>query len=1093
MKLLNQAWSLDPAQVAGCPAVMSWGNVRLIITGTSSGEVVALDASGRQRWRTVIDGRISTWPVVDELRGLGPSILVASEEGAIACVSPRGKVRWRAELEAPLTSFNSIGVLRGTEDVSVVATDRLGRATGLSDSGEIVWQFHTYRYGLGPAAIGDLDGDGRDEIVFSAGDAHIYCLGSDGSLRWTAQCDRSAQYSGPVLADLGRGPCVMAGAEDDLVRCLSPEGKLLWTQRGVGAGSVEISLSIADINGDGARELVYTHAGRAIEALDGNGRLLWHAAYGGGDQPFGPSIADINGDGAPELLLTQRRGPTLRVLDHNGQLLEEHDIPGGMVGAPVIADVDGDGRLEVLVVPHQTGRLICYRTQGPSQPGAVWWPTSRGDFDGRANRLLNVPRATVQHRPTRKLALPRLTPPRLHLGTNHVRYAAPATRRTEEANPVEVLLRGPDGIAHLAVLHAESDSAPLEILDTGTYHLQASVRDPRTGEVARKSEILRGGLFEDELAEGMRLLSKLESLDGKVKGLDALGPSRRLAWSDLEARVAAYGSLPRDGRRAMVAEVARTLAGLARAVACRELAQEAIKRNPGAMAFLAFAPEHPWAPFDPQADFPQGVHRRLSIHTDGGGHDAAIVQLANLRDQLLDVRAWVDPLTREDGRAFAAREHLLLRQVTWVPTASGRMGPDALPELGDAGTLALGPSSSARLWIDVDTGELAPGTYTTTLHLRALVPADATWDIPVEWTVAPVALPSVMPVKFCNWGYVNSSPLREIAEEAVRDMQSHHTSVFVLTGDWLPKATYDAQGRLSGDVDWQNHDWILDRLRPQDSVLLTGTPVLPEEGAPGQGSPEWEKAFATFLPRWVEHLASKGLGYDRWAFYPVDEPGLLGGKLIDELERQARYYKQIDPNAQVYTDPFKGMTVADMKRVLDLVDIWQPNFGTVVSEPSRERVNFLKSTGKPVWTYEAAGGVKDMAGVAYYWQVIWTAWELGLTGVGFWSYCTRPYDLWQGPNPNGADWEMVYQGATRPVPSIRWQGIRIGIEDYARLWRLKQRAADARHAGFSEWAERADRLLRDVAAEARSSWWNPALVAKLRRKVIELTCSSPAL
>jgi hypothetical protein len=527
-------------------------------------------------------------------------------------------------------------------------------------------------------------------------------------------------------------------------------------------------------------------------------------------------------------------------------------------------------------------------------------------------------------------------------------------------------------------------------------------------------------------------------------------------------------------------------------VACRELAQEAVKSKSGAAAFLAYAPEHAWAPFDPQADFPAaGLIRRLSLYTDRAGHDAAVVQLANLRDQPIDVRAWLDPLRREDGQTFAVRDHLSLRQVTWVPTASGRMAPDALPELVDAGTTAIAPSSSARLWIDVETGELESGTYATTLHLRALVPADATWDIPVEWTVAPVALPSAMPVKFCNWGYVNSSPLRDIAKEAVLDMQSHHTSVFVLTGDWLPRITYDAQGRLLSGVDWQAHDWILERLRPQDVVLLPGTPVLPEEGAPGQGSPEWERAFATFLPRWVEHLASKGLGYDRWAFYPVDEPGLLGGKLIDELERYARYYKSIDPNVQVYTDPFKGMTVADMRRVQDLVDIFQPSFGTVVSEPSRERVNFLKSTGKPVWTYEAAGGVKDMAGVAYYWQVIWTAWELGLTGVGFWSYCTRAYDLWQGPNPGGGDYEMVYQGATRPVPSIRWQGIRIGIEDYARMWRLKQRAADARQAGLGEWAERADRLLAAAAAEARSSGWNPAVIAKLRRKLIEMASSSP--
>ncbi len=1092
MSLLKEAWSLERADVAGCPAVMTWGGTRLIVVGTSSGDVVALDAQAERRWCTHIGGRISTWPVFDTVQGPGPSLLVGSEEGTVACISPRGQMRWRVELEAAMTPFNSIAALRGDTNARIVATDRDGRATGIDDGGNVVWQFHTYQRGLGPAAVGDLDGDGRDEIIFSAGDAHVYCLGSDGSFRWAVRCKRSAQYSAPVLADLGRGPCVLAGAADDIVRCISPDGRVLWAQRGVGAGSVEVGLSLGDINGDGSAELVYTHAGRAIQAVDGRGRLLWHAAYGGGDQPFGPSIADIDGDGMPELLLTQRRGPIFRMLNHAGQLLEEYDIPGGMVGAPIVADADSDGRLEILVVAHETGKLTCYRAQA-DRGGKVWWPSSRGDFDGRANRLLRVPRVVTRYRPARRGLMPRRSEPsRLHLGFNSFRYARPRRWKLGRRLPVEVVLCGPDGIAHRTILHTAADCGGFEILDAGNYRLQASMWDHRSRRVARTSETLRVGLFKDELAEAARLLNKLDGLDARMQGCRPLAPSRRLAWSDLEARISTYPDLPKKDRRTMVCEVHRSLGCLRRAVHCRVLAQKVMRSSPSAAAFLAHAPEHPWARFDPEADFPaKGLIRRLSLHTDRGGHDAAVIQLANLLDQPIDVRVWLDPLTGSDGRTFATRDRLVLRQVTWVPTASGGMAPDALPELADAGLIAIPPSSSARLWIDIDAGDLEPGMYATFLHARALVPADATLEVPVEWVIAPVALPSPMPLRFCNWGYVNCSPLRGIADEAVRDMQSHHTNVFVLTGNWLPTVTYDAQGRLTGEPDWQDHDWILQRLRPQDMVLLLGSPVVPEEGAPGQGSLQWERAFATFLPKWVRHLASRGLGYDRWAFYPVDEPGLLGGKLIDELERYARYYKNLDPNVQVYTDPFKGMTVADMRRVQGLVDIFQPNFGTVVCEPSRERVNFLKSTGKPVWTYEALGGVKDMANVTYYWQVIWTAWDLGLTGVGFWSYCTRSYDLWQGPNPGGGEYEMVYQAATRPVPSVRWQGIRIGIEDYARLWQLNKLAADARRAGFGDWADAADRLLKRAAAKARSSSWNPAVIARLRRKVIEMEVSFP--
>jgi hypothetical protein len=258
------------------------------------------------------------------------------------------------------------------------------------------------------------------------------------------------------------------------------------------------------------------------------------------------------------------------------------------------------------------------------------------------------------------------------------------------------------------------------------------------------------------------------------------------------------------------------------------------------------------------------------------------------------------------------------------------------------------------------------------------------------------------------------------------------------------------------------------------------------EGAPRDRTPEWEKAFAEYLPQWVRHLAEKGYPYERWAFYPVDEPGLMGGRLIDDLEYFARLFKRIDPKIQVYTDPFKGMTVADMRRVIDVVDIHQLSFMSVLTEPSLERVNYMKTTGKTLWTYEAGGGVKDMVGVEYYWKIIWTAWEFGLTGVGYWSYCTRGIDLWQGPNPNNNDWELVYGGATAPVPSVRVQAIRIGLEDFARLWMLNRAILHATAAGSTDRADKLKALLSETTTQARDSRWDPAKVASLRRRVAEM-------
>ena len=68
----------------------------------------------------------------------------------------------------------------------------------------ILWRFNTHDESFGNAAIGDLDGDGKPEIVFSCywGDSNIYVLNAeDGSLLWKSNmggCNDAA----PIIFDV---------------------------------------------------------------------------------------------------------------------------------------------------------------------------------------------------------------------------------------------------------------------------------------------------------------------------------------------------------------------------------------------------------------------------------------------------------------------------------------------------------------------------------------------------------------------------------------------------------------------------------------------------------------------------------------------------------------------------------------------------------------------------------------------------------------------------------------------------------------------------------------------------------------------------
>ena len=259
------------------------------------------------------------------------------------------------------------------------------------------------------------------------------------------------------------------------------------------------------------------------------------------------------------------------------------------------------------------------------------------------------------------------------------------------------------------------------------------------------------------------------------------------------------------------------------------------------------------------------------------------------------------------------------------------MNADALPDLGNAGIVRMPPSSDARVWVNVITGDLAAGSYTTTMHMRALTPTGSVWSIPVRWTVVPISLPEVMPLRFCNWGYGYASQFSHAPDAALRDQQDHHTSVFVC--GLPPVARYDDSGGLSAEPEWTELDAFLGKLRPQDMVLFGGYaqyPVAQAEGAPAPFAEPWRTALAAFLPRWTRHLAERGFGYERWVFYPVDEarhperrthrhPGAI------RAGRQGHRPAGADLHGT-----YRGMTVADHKRLVDVLDIVQPTLYFVV-------------------------------------------------------------------------------------------------------------------------------------------------------------------
>jgi hypothetical protein len=244
-------------------------------------------------------------------------------------------------------------------------------------------------------AVVDLYSDGNPDVVWGAYDV-VALNGADGSLKWRAPGANRVWPSIAVADLMGDGtPKVIVGRGSDQLTVYDPFGNVVWTQSPFGSGEIR-SLAVADLNNDGQREIVVGHGLWGSPELntlepDGSVRPGWPARHNG-DAGYGEglfnenvAVADMKGDGLKEIF-APASSQYITAVDRDGNQLPANAIfnsssPVGpkvwsQVGVhvdnavdlrgyancgvdnradfsmspPVVADVNGDGIPELIVV-----------------------------------------------------------------------------------------------------------------------------------------------------------------------------------------------------------------------------------------------------------------------------------------------------------------------------------------------------------------------------------------------------------------------------------------------------------------------------------------------------------------------------------------------------------------------------------------------------------------------------------------------------------------------------------------------------------------------------------------------------------------------
>jgi len=240
-------------------------------------------------------------------------------------------------------------------------------------------------------AVADLDRDGAQEVIWGSYDL-VALNGVDGSLKWRAP-NGSRVWPGAVVADLtGDGTLeVVVGRGGNQLTVYDRFGSVVWTRSPFAGGEVR-TLAVDDLEQDGNLEIVVGVASAVsaeqvnVYEPDGSVRPGWPArhagepGYGAGMYNENVTVADLDGDGFKEIY-----APTdthyITALDRNGNQLPvnpmytgrtywsqvgvhvDHAVdlrgyatcgvehrPNFANAAPSVADLDGNGSLE-LVVP----------------------------------------------------------------------------------------------------------------------------------------------------------------------------------------------------------------------------------------------------------------------------------------------------------------------------------------------------------------------------------------------------------------------------------------------------------------------------------------------------------------------------------------------------------------------------------------------------------------------------------------------------------------------------------------------------------------------------------------------------------------------
>ncbi len=420
--------------------------------------------------------------------------------------------------------------------------------------------------------------------------------------------------------------------------------------------------------------------------------------------------------------------------------------------------------------------------------------------------------------------------------------------------------------------------------------------------------------------------------------------------------------------------------------------------------------------------------------------------------------------------------------------------PDPLPEFAP---VAAPAGKNTPIWVTVYVPpKTAPGDYSGTIDITA---PGLKLSVPIKLHVWNFELPTVSKLRTaygCGMGgpceYQGAATLeqkRKLLDRYNLDFWRHRIAPYA------PYKFYEIKGTVDGRrirLDYSDFDVAIQKYFPLfNGFNLPGFAMGDTAGM--DFGDNYDQLKIEYMRMVTEHLIDKGQiekGYN----YIMDEP-------VPEQ------YPKVNQAAELCRNADQRIKVLLTEQVEDAligsVDIWVPVLPAYDEAKSKAR----QEAGEEVWWYVCCGPHHPYPNNFIDYPALdhrilhWITWRYGVNGILYWSatyWRDNPWETAMSLTPDGkgkwgnGDGRLIYPPVKKPsakfidkgpVPSIRWEMIRDGVEDYDYFAILKAKLAKSKPGPAADKARAALATVDSLAKSRTEFTRDPAKLESAREAV----------